>query len=448
MSLELDKKIVTLCALYPELTALSFQDLKPEYLKSHYRKIFSLLQSYYQKHQKIPSLDLFEEKLFAEKEKIFGDDPHAESVILGFRTEGALLNKGDYAFIVEELKSRASSEKFQKDIPKAVRLFKEGRDLKSAANTLQDIVTYVKNTQEATTTKRTDNKKFATFVKDKYETTKHSPETAWGLKTGFHALDEATYGLGPGEMLVIAARHGNGKSIWLLNACVNMFKAGSNVVLVSLEMPWEQYAERLLSCYADLPIDAIKGGRLSPEQEEKLHAAVTDLNTRPNTFTIIDMPHTTVPNIAAELSLIADSHQPDVLAVDYLGIVKPTDTKLKDNEAQASVVEEMRQLGRHKRIPIMTAVQLNRDTNRQKKTKGTERLSRSDVIGATADIVLQIEEVDPEEMMTKLSDRTKIHVAKNRKGRSGFDFEVRKNFSCSQFVDWSPALAFAGLRAK
>lgn len=448
MSLDLDKKIVTLCAHYPELTASSFQDLKPEYIKSHYRKIFNLLQSYYQKYQKIPSLDLLEEKLTGEKERIFGDDPSADSVILSFRTEGALLSKDDYPFIVEELKHRASSEKFQKDIPKAVKLFKEAKDIKSATSTLQDIVTYVKNTQETAVTKRVDHKKFATFLKDKYQTTKDNPDTAWGLKTGFHLLDEATYGLAAGEMLVIAARHGNGKSIWLLNACVNMFRAGHNVVLVSLEMPWEQYAERLISCYADLPIDAIKGGKLTVEQEEKLHTALTDLHARPNSFTIIDMPHTTVPNIAAELSLIADTHQPHVLAVDYLGIVKATDTKLKDNEAQASVVEEMRQLGRQKGIPIMTAVQLNREPNRQKKTKSTERLSRSDVIGATADIVLQIEEVDPEEMMTKLSDRTKIHVAKNRKGRSGFDFEVRKNFSCSQFVDWSPALAFAALKIK
>ena len=308
-----------------------------------------------------------------------------------------------------------------------------------AANLMQQAVNSIKKTLTSGEIAHSSNHDYIDDVLDRYAKTEKSPDVAWGIRTGFHKLDQATFGMKSGEMLVVAARHGNGKSVWLLSAAINVFKQGYNVAYVSLEMPTEQMWIRAVACYCGLPINAITEATLSPEQKIQFEAGMKDFKAAKNRFEIIDAPHITVPTIASEMDTIIKEYKPDVLIVDYLGITKPSQAGLQDNLAQASVVEELRALARQKKIPILTAAQLNREPGKGKsKTKGTDRLSRSDVIGATVDVVVQIEEVDPEEAITRLSDKVKIFVVKNRKGPAPFVFEVRKNFACAQFLDWDP----------
>lgn len=218
---------------------------------------------------------------------------------------------------------------------------------------------------------------------------------------------------------------------------INAFKERLNIVYISLEMPTEQMWGRVVACYAGLPINNITAATLTDEQKRKYFEALQELQNSENRFEVIDSPGLTVSSIGSEIDSMIEKYKPDIVIVDYLGIVRPSEKGLQDNLAQAAVVEELRELARVWNIPILTAVQLNRESGKSKsKTKGTERLSRSDVIGATADVVLQIEEVDAEDAITKLSDRTTIYVTKNRKGQAPFGFDVRKNFACSQFLDW------------
>lgn len=436
MSFDLDRKMVALCIEYPDLLATSLKDIKPEFLQGSYGKIYRLLKGYYTKHKKVPSFDLFEQQLQKSKTKIFGSDPNADDTIIGLRTEGIITQKSDYEFIVQEIRKRESRDILRDAIPQAVRAIQEGQDIEQATTILHDAVSTIRSSLTEAKANTTNTHEYADIILENYEAAELDPATAWGIRTGFRKLDEATHGMKPGELFIIAARHGNGKSVWLLSAAVNAFKAGHNIVLASLEMPTTQMWLRFIACYTGLPINAITTGKLTTEQREKLLHAVTEIRLKPNRFTIIDAPHTTVDNIAGELSMITETYQPDLLAIDYLGIVRASDRRLKDHEAQAAVVEEVRLLARTQHIPVISAVQLNREPGKAKKTKGTERLSRSDTIGATSDVVLQIEEVDAEEAITRLSNRTKIFCVKNRKGPAPFEMEVCKEFACSRFSDW------------
>jgi len=438
MNLDLDKKIIALCIQYPELLSSSFKDVKPDYFQGYYQKIYKLLKGYYSKHKKVPSFDLFEEKLQKDKTKIFGTDPHADDIIISIRTESVLTQKSDYEFLVNEVKERQSEAILKNAIPQAVEAFK-GQDLTKATDILQGAVTAIKGTLTEASIAVTNTHEYVDTLLENYQLTQTNPNQAWGIKTGFAKLDDATFGMKSGELFVIAARHGNGKSVWLLSAAVNAFKDGHNIVLVSLEMPTTQVWQRFIACYAGVPISGITTATLSPEQHDKFLKAIEEIKSKSNRFTIIDAPHVTVDTISAELSAIHEKYKPDLLAIDYLGIVTANDRRLKDHEAQAAVVQEVRQLARTLHIPVISAVQLNREPGKAKKTKGTERLSRSDVIGATADVVLQIEEIDPEEAIARLSNKTKIFCTKNRKGPAPFEMDVCKDFACARFLSWDPS---------
>lgn len=434
--MSLDKKLIAIYLQDGEQFGKSLKEVQSDYFHSPYNKIHLLLKNYFINHKKLPSIDIIEDQLYKQRDKIFENKSQAEDIILNLRAEATLIDKADVIFLTEEIKKRKSYAYIETKLPEAVAAAKED-DLIGAADLMQQVVNSIKKTLTNDTIVHSSNHDYVDEVLERYNSAESSPDLAWGVKLGFNKLDQATFGMKSGEMLVVAARHGNGKSIFLLSAAVNIFKQGYNVVYVSLEMPTEQMWQRAVACYTGLPIRAISEATLTPEQKIQFLEGMKQFAEAKNRFEIIDTPHITVPTISSELDAIIEKHRPDVLIVDYLGIIRPSVSGLQDNLAQASVTEDLRALARQKRIPVLTAVQLNREPGKGKgKTKDTSRLSRSDVIGASADVVLQIEEVDTDDAITKLSDKIKIYVIKNRKGQAPFTFEVRKNFTCGQFLDW------------
>ena len=440
MSHDFDKELIGLLSQNKELLGKSLGEIDSDHFAEPYNRVYKLLKTFYQKHQKLPSPDLLETQLFKQKDQLFSKDNNAEEIILGIRTAGTLSDPNNYDFLVDEAKKRKAAQIVQKMIPKAVDLIKEGRQL-DAAEVFVSAGNAIKTVLNQEQIKHTSNHDHVDTLLERYAKTKESPELAWGFKSGFERLDEATHGLCRGEMFLVAARPGCGKSMFLLSAAINMFNSGVNILYVSIEMAEEQMWERASACYTGIEINKIKEGLMTEEEETAYRQALSNMKSSKNRFEIIDAPNVTVPTIASEIEKMIDEHSPDVVFVDYLGIIKPTVKGLADNLAQASVVEELRGLARQKNIGIFTAAQLNRDPNKGKgKVKSTERIARSDVLATTADLILAIEnDGDTEEALGKLSDRIKIISLKNRKGPHPFAFDVRKDFSRGRFLDWNLA---------
>lgn len=442
MAVNYDRRLCAIVIKDKEKLAQSLRDIDPKILYKPYKQIYTLIRFYYEKHKSTPSFEILEEKIQQNKSKIFPPKTNPEDIILSIRTEMEMSSVKDYESVVEELKTRASQDCLKEGLPEIIKNARDS-DIKSALEKLNEVAASVGKLISQSTIQRSDNHDYIDKAIARYKNTKENPDIAWGIQTGFTELDNNTKGMKAGEMLVVAGRHGTGKSIWLLNAGVNIFKAGHSVILFSLEMPEEQYWSRFISCYTGLSIESIETGTLTSQQEEILMKALAEIKARPNKFTIVDVPQTTVPMIAAEIDLLGDS-KPDIVLVDYLGIVKATDSKLKDHEAQAQVVEDLRKLGRTLKIPILTAAQLNREPGAgKKKSKSSERLSRSDNIGATADVVIMIEEIDTDDLLKRTTDRIKLTVVKNRKGKSPFVLEVRRNFAAMRFENWDPGAIFS-----
>jgi len=441
MTENLDRKLISVCLKNDDLFGKT-NNIDYSYFASPYDEIYKKLKSHYKKYNQLPSFDLFENQILNDRHEIFKKEQNSVDDFLNeFRMEVAQCIPRDYDFLIEEVKKRKAKSVFNENLPKAEAAM-QADDIEAAAEFFQLTASSIRQTLTDSKIIHTSNHDYVDTLIANYESTKENPDQAWGFKLGFSVLDKVTFGIRPGEMFVIAGRPGNGKSVFLVSAAINMFRQGYNVVYVSIEMPTEQMWIRTAANYSGVEIDKIIGATMTEEEERRYKDALYALKNSRNRFEIIDAPTVTPSTIRSEIKAIAKEHQPDAIFVDYLGITRPDEKGLKDNLAQASVVEGLRGIAREDRIALVTAAQMNRPDKGKVKVKGTERLSRSDVIGATADVILLIEETDPEDEVANLSDKTNIYIVKNRKGPAP-TLEMRKAFEFAMFCDWQQADASA-----
>jgi replicative DNA helicase len=106
------------------------------------------------------------------------------------------------------------------------------------------------------------------------DTMKKQTSGITGIATGFVDLDNQLTGLHGGELLVLAARPGIGKTSFAMNIAIHVaLKEARAVAVFSLEMPSVQLLTRMLSTHARVDMKKLRGGRLSPGDEERIQQA-------------------------------------------------------------------------------------------------------------------------------------------------------------------------------
>ncbi len=100
------------------------------------------------------------------------------------------------------------------------------------------------------------------------------PGAITGLRTGFADLDALLSGLHGGELILVAARPGMGKSALALNIAQQAaYLDSAKTAVFTLEMPYDQLTERLMSSMGNLPLKNIKTGQLSDRDWDNLSNA-------------------------------------------------------------------------------------------------------------------------------------------------------------------------------
>ncbi|MFN7133496.1 MAG: replicative DNA helicase, partial [Myxococcales bacterium] len=103
-----------------------------------------------------------------------------------------------------------------------------------------------------------------------------------GLPSGYGDLDRMLTGFHEGELIIIAARPGCGKTSFVLNAAAHAaLHAQRPVAIFSLEMPEDQLAVRLLSAESRIDMKRIREGRLGAAQMEQLSHTAARLYNAP-----------------------------------------------------------------------------------------------------------------------------------------------------------------------
>jgi replicative DNA helicase len=256
-----------------------------------------------------------------------------------------------------------------------------------------------------------------------------------GVFSGFKNLDEYTWGIKNSEMMVISGATSSGKSLLMMNMAINAWLGtndpscfdgtyqndGKNVIYVTLEMSKKQLEQRIDANIAKIRHRPLMRGNLVSDELQDWRRSLNFQSGYDKKFHIIDMPRgTKAMEIEAKFDAVIGQFKPDLVCVDYLGIMKPNKSHGSDWEDVGHTAEDLHEFCRKKNIPLITAAQRkgrirNVGKNKSENVEDSEEIGRSKMIGDNANIILLIENRNEEHLREDMV----VHITKNRDGAKG-----------------------------
>lgn len=240
-----------------------------------------------------------------------------------------------------------------------------------------------------------------------------------GVPTGFYELDEMTHGLHGGQLVIVAARPGIGKSTLALDIARNA-SVHHNMpsLFFSLEMSRAEIALRLLSAEGDIRLNNMRGGTVGPDEWKKLASIRGKLNDSP--LFIDDSPNLTLVEIRAKCRRLASSLGLKLIVIDYIQLL----TSGKKVESRQQEVSEfsrsLKLLAKELNIPVIAISQLNRNSEQSKDKKPEiSHLRESGSLEQDADVVILLHREDMGIKDHPRAGEADIILAKQRSGPTG-----------------------------
>ena len=230
-----------------------------------------------------------------------------------------------------------------------------------------------------------------------------------GLPTGFTGLDKMIGGWQRGRLYVIAASTGVGKSAFAGNSSWHVAKT-DDVLFCSLEMPTVEVFERGLSSELRISASEMRNHVLSGNGIEELSASMNLLSQR--RLSVDDRTGRNIAQIASQVRRHKRKHGLDLLVVDYLQLVSPTDRRMPRHEQIGEISRGLKLLAKSLDIPVVALSQLSRAGSTDNVRPQLWHLKESSSIEQDADVVMFIHK-------QKDSSSAELIVAKNRSGRVG-----------------------------
>ena len=224
-----------------------------------------------------------------------------------------------------------------------------------------------------------------------------SDDTVTGTPTGYSKLNTLTHGFQPGELIVLAARPGVGKTALSLNLAYNAAAHEVPVAYFSLEMPATMLFKRLVSADANVKFDSlITGFGLSDQIRYKVAESCNRLAKRK--IYIDDTSGIKLLDLVAKCRKLK-AKEPDLglIVVDYIGLVTTSGkTKAESRQLEVQMISQtLKKLALDLKVPVLGVAQLNRNVEQRNNGLAEPQLSdlrESGSIEQDADIVLMLHE--------------------------------------------------------
>lgn len=226
--------------------------------------------------------------------------------------------------------------------------------------------------------------------------------------TGFFDLDGLTDGLHDGELTIIGARPGVGKTTFSLQIADKIASKNKKVVYISLEMSEEQMIQKILAKRARINSRKIRNGDLKEEEIEKIGIVCGEISELP--LSILTKANT-IQQIEMEARKMKNKNKLDLLIIDYLQLVRNIGNFKSREQEVADISRTLKLLSLELEIPIIALCQLNRNASRNEPTLADIRESGS--IEQDADNVIFLYQEDPE------SNMVIVDLQKQRAGNTG-----------------------------
>ncbi len=262
-----------------------------------------------------------------------------------------------------------------------------------------------------------------------------------GVPSGFKDADALFHGFRGGDLVILAARPGVGKTSFALNLAVNAAKSGAAVAFFSLEMSAEQLVQRILCAEARVSLSKIRGGFIS-EGDWGAIADATNVLSKLDLY-IDDSPGLSILEARAKARReLRKAQGKGLIIVDYLQLMQPPQTRRDGNRAVevGEISRGLKVLAKEMDMPVIALSQLSRAVEmRGKKRPMLSYLRESGSIEQDADIVMFIDrsmdEIEAESEGRPDLGTAELIVAKHRNGPTK-DIPLAFNPEYTRFMDF------------
>ncbi|BBZ65154.1 replicative DNA helicase [Mycolicibacterium insubricum] len=239
---------------------------------------------------------------------------------------------------------------------------------------------------------------------------------ARGVATGFTELDDITNGLHAGQMIIIAARPGVGKStlgLDFMRSC--SIKQRQASVIFSLEMSKSEIVMRLLSAEAKIKLGDMRSGKMSDDDWARLARRMSEISEAP--LYIDDSPNLTMMEIRAKARRLAQKSDLRLIVVDYMQLM----TSGKKYESRQQEVSDfsrsLKLMAKELDVPVVAISQLNRGPEqRTDKRPQVSDLRESGSLEQDADMVMLLHRPDAFDRDDPRGGEADIILGKHRNG--------------------------------
>lgn len=234
-----------------------------------------------------------------------------------------------------------------------------------------------------------------------------------GVATGFKDLDAKTAGFQESNLIIFAARPGQGKTSFVLNVAEFVaVKSNLPVGIFSLEMSQEELVDRIIVSRAEIDAWKLKTGKLTDQDFDRISHAYGELAEAP--LFIDDTPGLSLAEIRTKARRLQMEHGLKLLIIDYLQLIHGRNQENRVQEV-SEISQGLKNLARELKIPVLAVSQLSRAVE----SRGSRRpqladLRESGAIEQDADIVMFIYREDPDNMRD-----TTLDIQKHRNGSTG-----------------------------
>ena len=416
-NIEAEKSVLAACMLNAEILEEIMVKLKPEnfYRQSH-RIIFEAVRDLHTRRIPVDQISL-------------ADNLNASGQLEAVGGRSYIIELADNTFALTNWSHHA-------DIVKRTSILRDliyaSTQISALAYNAPDDLDEVVEDAERTLFEVTERRVSSTFVKmDKLindafeEITKLAERKTHmaGVPTGFKDVDDLFHGLRGGDLVILAARPGVGKTSFALNLAVNAASEGISVAFFSLEMSSGQLVQRILCTDARVNLSKVRGGYIS----EGDWGAIADASNRLAKLDLYidDTPGLTILEARAKARRELRSVEPGkgLIIVDYLQLMQPQTARRDGNRAVevGEISRGLKILAKEMDMPVLALSQLSRAVEmRGKKRPQLSDLRESGSIEQDADIVMFIDRsmdaAEAEQDGRPALNTAELIVAKHRNG--------------------------------
>ena len=379
--------------------------LEPSFFESEATKyIVKCVKSHIQEFKTQPSMEVMKVKI-----KEIDDEVLEAGVIASLKDAMRNMESEDLDFIKEEAIKFCKNQNLKRAIMESVQLLEDG-DYDGIKHKVDDAL--------KAGTDRNLGHDYNIDIDDRYKESVRNTIT-----TGWEVIDDlADGGLGSGELGVMVAPAGIGKSWALANVGANAVKAGKTVLHYTLE---------LNQAYVGLRYDSIFTGIAAQDLKYNLDEVKKRLKQIPGELIIKYYPTKAagVMSLAAHIEKCKmQGKKPDMVIVDYADLLRGSGRGSREVRHElGNIYEDLRGLAGEYEIPIWTASQANRSAL-QEDVIQADKIAESYSKIMTADFVVSLSR----KIEDKAAGTGRWHVIKNRFGPDGITLPSKMNASNGQ----------------